>query len=148
MLWYEYRQNNSGGHFNGPRYIYIFAEDSKQADEYAENTDEIYFNGCSRGIDCDCCGDRWSKAWTGEGRTNSEMLDHVEHFGDAKEDYKLYQNVDGEVVETNLKNHKILADTILHTFEILGIDKQWLSPYDDWREEQGLYRLFTGELEE
>jgi hypothetical protein len=26
----------------------------------------LYFNGCRKGIDCPCCGDRWSEAWASD----------------------------------------------------------------------------------
>jgi len=60
---YHFRQNNSGGHFIRDEFIdvstIIEAKDADEANKIAENIG-IYFNGCDRGIDCKCCGDRWS----------------------------------------------------------------------------------------
>lgn len=62
---YVYNQNNSGGSFdvnsNVREYVIIEAEDYKQANEKAEEVG-IYFDGCYKGQDCDCCGDRWYEA--------------------------------------------------------------------------------------
>jgi len=67
---YEYSQNNSGGSFDiddasgiGVR-VWIEATDDCHADSRAESIG-IYFNGIDGGMDCECCGDRWSRAWSG-----------------------------------------------------------------------------------
>jgi hypothetical protein len=61
---YRYNQNNSSGSFSGDYVnIIIEAEDSDEADSIAESNG-VYFNGVEDEIDCDCCGDRWSRAWT------------------------------------------------------------------------------------
>jgi len=64
MKFYKFRQNNSGGSFyvNDEVTIEVFieAENADMANTKAQ-THGIYFNGCSTGSDCDCCGDRWYK---------------------------------------------------------------------------------------
>jgi hypothetical protein len=68
MSFYEYHQNNSGGSFEydaerGITYaVVVEAENPKVADARAEVIG-LYFDGCSDGRDCDCCGDRWSRAY-------------------------------------------------------------------------------------
>lgn len=68
MPFFEYSQNNSGGGFDhdpvaGIGYkVVVEADSDEQADAKAEEIG-IYFNGCDAGIDCPCCGDRWSRAW-------------------------------------------------------------------------------------
>jgi hypothetical protein len=62
MKWYTYRQNNSGGHFYGYRYVIVQAESAEKADLIAQCHD-VYFDGCEKGIDCSCCGDRWYHQW-------------------------------------------------------------------------------------
>ncbi len=61
---YRYIQNNSGGDFivdtNLTRNVYIEANSIDEANKFAENLG-VYFNGCDLGIDCFCCGDRWSE---------------------------------------------------------------------------------------
>lgn len=61
-MFYEFNQNNSGGHFDRSRnvdhYVIVEAVDVTQAIDRA-NGIGIYFNGCAKGIDCGCCGDRW-----------------------------------------------------------------------------------------
>ena len=62
-MFFIYRQNNSGGVYVGPKYVLIEANSAEQADEIALNGDVIYFDGCSTGMDCACCGDRWRSTW-------------------------------------------------------------------------------------
>jgi len=63
-FFYEFSQNNSGGSFdvdnNVCHRLFIEAETSKQAKNKAKELG-VYFNGCDKGIDCNCCGDRWYK---------------------------------------------------------------------------------------
>ena len=66
---YHYSQNNSGGIFifnnEVSTNVIIEAHSALEANSIAEEHG-IYFDGCDRGIDCDCCGDRWSRI---DGRT-------------------------------------------------------------------------------
>ena len=57
---YSFHQNNSGGFYALPAKNIIVkdARDSEHATEIAMAAG-MYFNGVSRGIDCECCGDRW-----------------------------------------------------------------------------------------
>jgi len=66
MPWYHFHQNNSGGSFIGPESIYIEAESSHGAN-FIAGAHGIYFDGLDAGIDCDCCGDRWSRVQDWEG---------------------------------------------------------------------------------
>lgn len=63
-LWYEFNQNNSGGSFiendKVTHRIFIQAMSLKDAVSKSEELG-VYFNGCDSGIDCPCCGDRWSE---------------------------------------------------------------------------------------
>lgn len=62
MPWFLYVQNNSGGHFevndNVCRQVYIEASSINDAEAKAEALG-IYYDGCEKGLDCPCCGDRW-----------------------------------------------------------------------------------------
>ena len=62
LRWFEYRQNNSGGSFVSndevSHFVFIQAESTDAANKKAEEVG-IYFDGCDKGWDCDCCGDRW-----------------------------------------------------------------------------------------
>lgn len=62
---YEFRQNNSGGSFdigNGlGRVVWIEALSADDANNRAEAVG-IYFDGCEKQRDCECCGDRWYRA--------------------------------------------------------------------------------------
>lgn len=65
---YSFNQNNSGGSFTFDKkkgishFVIIEAESEEQAVSKAE-TIGLYWDGCDNGIDCHCCGDRWSKYW-------------------------------------------------------------------------------------
>jgi hypothetical protein len=65
MMFYTYRQNNSGGSFiindNVDQWVIIEAPTGDQADLIADDIG-IYFGGVGSGRDCDCCGDRWYPA--------------------------------------------------------------------------------------
>ena len=69
-MFYTYNQNNSGGFFVTDDavtyYVIIEADSAEDANQRAEEVG-IYFYGCTKGIDCLCCGDRWSKAWSDDG---------------------------------------------------------------------------------
>lgn len=66
MLWFTFRQNNSGGFYIGPKYVIVEAKSSVSANALAEAND-VYFDGCSKGIDCNCCGNRWERTWQNDG---------------------------------------------------------------------------------
>jgi hypothetical protein len=65
-MFYQYIQNNSGGRYDiddSVTYIVLIeASNAREADSIAEAIG-IYFDGCSIGVDCTCCGDRWSRAY-------------------------------------------------------------------------------------
>lgn len=61
---FHFPQNNSGGTFDFDEedglthHVVIEAVDAPHANHILERIGG-YFNGCSTGQDCDCCGDRW-----------------------------------------------------------------------------------------
>ena len=69
-MFYTLRQNNSGGSFEQDEMVNIYtiieAVDAREARDRAKWVG-IYFNGCSKDIDCTCCGDRWSDYFADEG---------------------------------------------------------------------------------
>lgn len=71
-MFFTYRQNNSGGRFIGEINIIIEADSAKEADEIAQENG-VYFDGVDEGHDCECCGDRWSRAWESDGTENPEI---------------------------------------------------------------------------
>jgi hypothetical protein len=58
MSFYTFRQNNSGGFYDGFPFVIIEASSPVQANELAQDYG-VYFNGVEQGRDCPCCGDRW-----------------------------------------------------------------------------------------
>ena len=65
-MFYEFSQNNSGGWFEENdklcARLFIEADSKREAISKAEDLG-CYWNGVSQGIDCSCCGDRWSKPY-------------------------------------------------------------------------------------
>lgn len=63
-MFYEFSQNNSGGRFTEDDFlchkVVIEASDKNEAIDKAKDMG-VYFNGVDDGIDCPCCGDRWSE---------------------------------------------------------------------------------------
>lgn len=63
MPYFTFSQNNSGGSFvlndAVSEWVIIWGRDYRDANRRAEDIG-IYFDGVDRGMDCDCCGDRWS----------------------------------------------------------------------------------------
>ena len=84
---YTFDQNNSGGSFINSdskgisEYVIIEAKNAKEANNKAENIG-IYFDGCSNGNDCSCCGDRWYETCEGDGYENpsiyGELVENIE----------------------------------------------------------------------
>lgn len=77
MPFFEYSQNNSGGFFEVDEdvsyNVYIEADSAEEANRKAEEVG-IYFDGCEKGLDCECCGDRWYEAWDNEKGTDTPTL--------------------------------------------------------------------------
>ena len=64
MSWYLFDQNNSGGRFvvndKVCHRLFIEAESAEDAIDKAEDLG-CYWDGVEYGLDCPCCGDRWSR---------------------------------------------------------------------------------------
>lgn len=76
MKFFEFLQNNSGGFFKVDDkvcgQVIIEAENVSEAIDIAEDLG-IYFDGCSIGKDCSCCGDRWSEPWSEDGMSLEQL---------------------------------------------------------------------------
>jgi|3_EtaG_2_1085321.scaffolds.fasta_scaffold285966_1 hypothetical protein len=81
MKFFTFSQNNSGGVFAGPaQYVIVQADDADDANAIAQDNG-VYFDGCSTGWDCDCCGDRWYPY-------HSDVTDSPMIYGTDVADYK------------------------------------------------------------
>jgi len=89
-MFYEYDQNNSGGGFivnDDVTYnVFIEADSREEADRRAEEIG-IYFDD-NFDVDCECCGTRWSYAYSGE---ETPMI-----YGKPVEEYDEIWANDGE----------------------------------------------------
>ena len=66
-MFFEFRQNNSGGIFIQPAINVIIEADSAEDANTRAVDFGLYFDGCSDGRDCSCCGDRWYPQWNEDG---------------------------------------------------------------------------------
>ena len=76
-MWFEYRQNNSGGSFDCDDkicHLVLIEAGNEEAAESKAMALGVYFDGCDREIDCSCCGDRWYRAGSAEKGTTAEIL--------------------------------------------------------------------------
>ncbi len=105
-MFYQFRQNNSGGDFiendKVAHFVIIEANDHNHANEIAESIG-IYFDGCEKEIDCECCGDRWIEVEEYEGDDSPILYgepieDYHEWFCRVGDVYCYVYKLDGEVI--------------------------------------------------
>ena len=82
-MFYNFRQNNSGGRWRDPAIeVIVEADDEAHADFIAEQYCEVYFDGSG---DCRCCGNRWSSHHNDDGKESPFLYGSVtieEYFKD------------------------------------------------------------------
>lgn len=87
MSFFTYRQNNSGGSFDRDdsvdKWVIIEADSPLEANARALRLG-IYFDGVPKGIDCDCCGDRWVEAWAEGDETPSAYGNPVNVYHESR----------------------------------------------------------------
>jgi hypothetical protein len=65
MKFFNFTQNNSFGVDDPPaKVVVVEAENAEDANKRVLEVDGVYFDGCDSGVDCPCCGDRWSSKWS------------------------------------------------------------------------------------
>jgi hypothetical protein len=86
-VFFDFRQNNSGGWFRiDPDdgisvHVIIEADNAEQANDKAERLG-IYFDGCATGNDCPCCGSRWYSVDDSDGNEVPCVYDTPVHGGE------------------------------------------------------------------
>lgn len=96
MKFYLYNQNNSGGSYYGPLYVIVQARDEDHANFLAQTYGDVYFDGVSKGIDCECCGDRWYPSYNEEDRPSDLCIGNG--YGADRADAPLCINAAGDVL--------------------------------------------------
>ena len=93
---FTFYQNNSNGYYeiddNLAEYVIIEAHDYQEANEKAEEIG-IYFDGVDIGIDCECCGDRWTRQWDDDDGTNEPTIfgkPIKEYLDDDSKQYRIH----------------------------------------------------------
>lgn len=71
MKFFEFSQNNTGGSFDVDdkltHRVLIEADTAEEATAKAEELG-MYWDGVENGMDCECCGDRWYRPWSDDGK--------------------------------------------------------------------------------
>ena len=119
-MWYLFDQNNSYGYFEVNdklcAKLFIEANNEEEANEKAISLG-CYFNGVEEGIDCPCCGDRWSDYM------NEVNLDEINETGYQVSCYSINETM----YQTRDRWYHIYGK-----YDIVG-DPQWVSEYSRYR---------------
>lgn len=143
---YEYSQNNSGGGFDVDdrvcHRIVIEAHSGDEADSIAESLG-VYFDGCEKGIDCDCCGDRWSRSWgvidmEKLSKEGYEVSAYVRNAGETEaekrwnESYGSYKLIESPIWNKTYSSRayrgRIGFDTVEEYLQFLADEYGWTAP--------------------
>lgn len=126
---YEYNQNNSGGSFvvdkNLCHRLMIEADEQRLADRIAISLG-VYFNGCDKGLDCDCCGDRWYQG--------SEIVFPYQMGSFTEEEANsVSKKYNGKVVSTKYKPYRdrkfdVVFHDVLDYAQYMADEYGWTKP--------------------
>lgn len=129
MKFYLFNQNNSGGSFVVDdklcHRVIIEASNTKEAIDIAEKLG-VYFDGCSSGQDCDCCGDRWYRPWDSitfpfsYGTFTNDKAEHLAEIYNVKTE-KAEKNYSGR--DTN-----VIFETIESYAQYMANEYGWTTP--------------------
>ena len=136
-MFYEIRQNNSGGYFNVDdkvcHRLFIEADGLREAIGKAEDLG-CYWDGVAAGIDCSCCGDRWSEPWNTDGESFPKDY-KVTEFGSLSKWYKKcekYEIIEEPHLNTDsmfkLYEGKIRFNNIEEYAQYLADNYGWTTP--------------------
>lgn len=130
-MYYEFRQNNSGGHFLEDDNVSImviieaccFAEAKEKAEEIG-----IYFDGVQKGMDCPCCGDRWSE-WSEWQDIVKLPTDESIYIRNDTEKERVQARLEAigisSAVSENGKRLEFRVDNIEQYGEVFAMDDMW-----------------------
>ena len=77
-MFYRFRQNNSGGHFNKPAlHVFVEATSEDEARELFVKIDGCYFDPDYK-RDCSCCFNRWDSYISDEYANGYELMRALE----------------------------------------------------------------------
>lgn len=102
-MYFTFDQNNSGGSYERNEdvleYVIIEAVTALEANCKAEEIG-IYFDGCSSGLDCKCCGDRWYPLYTSDATDgpmiyNTNVYEKYVYADDWKDASVVVYTIDG-----------------------------------------------------
>jgi hypothetical protein len=100
---YVFRQNNSGGRFREDDVLAVNMVIEANSEEQAMRRGGqlgIYFDGVRKGIDCDCCGDRWYTPdvlkfpmdnWNNESKSCNDFEDYMKMQNAGKYNLNLHE---------------------------------------------------------
>jgi hypothetical protein len=94
-VFYRYTQINVGGCFIGPQVVLVEAASLEEAEARAAEAG-VYFDGVAAGLDCECCGDRWTR-YPDEFNTREEAVASIEAWRAPEPDSPVSRIVDRPV---------------------------------------------------
>src|SRR5690606_15189130 len=117
------------------------AESAREANRIAEDLG-CYWDGCDSGIDCNCCGYRWSSKWSDDMYVNLEKYQEngyevgvYDHYTDPENEwkkkygrYKLLQEPKWTEKFSRKYEGKIYFDNIEEYAQFLANEYGWTSP--------------------
>ena len=130
---FTYIQINSGGNFDVrtfdgiAHFVIVEANNAKHANKRAKEIG-LYFNGVRKGIDCPCCGDRWSKQ--SKGYSEPCINDCPAHLYERSHFFKYrcfvhYLNGDVKEIELKMSEREIeerAKEDAVKSYEAYAID--------------------------
>lgn len=105
MKTYVFNQNNSGGGYlvntktGVAHYVVLQSENFESALRCAEDIG-LYFNGVEDGVDCECCGDRWT--YPDEYNSLQEAISSLKSFANLFREQVAVHSPDGNFVVRNV----------------------------------------------
>lgn len=116
---YVYWQNNSGGYFKEIRKTYKdnmlilpvkCMEATTHSYEHLAVADkeiipkEVYFDGVEKGLDCSCCGDRWSRLNEWDLKEKIHIYENEDEFRKSKPEIYEYYVILSELKKADTGN--------------------------------------------
>ena len=125
---YEFTQNNSGGHFivNDKlcHRIIIESDTEEKAEDKAFDLG-VYYNGVENGMDCPCCGDRWY---------SPSKITFPYLYGKFTEEgaQKVKETIDVEIVDAKKaffgRDKDVIFNKVEDYAQYLANDYSWTTP--------------------
>jgi hypothetical protein len=104
-MYYSFRQNNSGGRFQGPaNTVWVEADSAEEANNIFTTLDNCYFDPDFQ-FDCGCCRARWYEADEQAAKSHYDMLREIDR--DINSEWKSMSDLIGRnKIPQHMVRHK------------------------------------------